>query len=176
VSLAGLFAFDQVRAGGAYVTMNIMTGIIAVAIGGIYLVTAMLLPEMKMGDKLGPKLFPAIVGIAAILSGIILILQDRRPGKASKKADFGFVKNKELWLKILLTTIVGIVYGLVMDSLGFILPTTLFMLFISMLINKGRLIQNIIVAISFAVICYGVFGVALQLSLPRGIIEQMLPF
>ena len=156
--------------------MNFMTGIIAVAIGGIYLITAMLLPQMRMGDKLGPKLFPTIVGIVAIASGIILMIQDRRPGKASKKADFGFIKNKDLWLKILLTTLVGIVYGLVMDSLGFIIPTTLFMLFISMLINKGRLVQNIIVALSFAVICYGVFGVALKLSLPRGFIEQMLPF
>lgn len=157
-------------------TMNFMTGIIAVAIGGIYLITAMLLPQMRMGDKLGPKLFPTIIGIVAIASGIILMIQDKRPGKASKKADFGFIKNKDLWLKILLTTMVGIVYGLVMDSLGFILPTTLFMLFISMLINKGRLVQNIIVALSFAVICYGVFGVALKLSLPRGFIEQMLPF
>ena len=156
--------------------MNFMTGIIAVAIGGIYLITAMLLPQMRMGDKLGPKLFPTIVGIVAIASGIILMIQDRRPGKASKKADFGFIKNKDLWLKILLTTFVGIVYGLVMDSLGFIIPTTLFMFFISMLINKGRLVQNIIVALSFAVICYGVFGVALKLSLPRGFIEQMLPF
>ncbi|MHB0896270.1 MAG: tripartite tricarboxylate transporter TctB family protein [Spirochaetales bacterium] len=156
--------------------MNFMTGIIAVAIGGIYLITAMLLPQMRMGDKLGPKLFPTIIGIVAIASGIILMIQDKRPGKASKKADFGFIKNKDLWLKILLTTMVGIVYGLVMDSLGFILPTTLFMLFISMLINKGRLVQNIIVALSFAVICYGVFGVALKLSLPRGFIEQMLPF
>lgn len=156
--------------------MNLMTGIIAIVIGGIYLVTAMMLPQMTMGDRLGPKLFPTIIGIVAILSGITLMIQDRRPGKASKKADFGFIKNKDLWLKILLTTFVGIVYGLVMDSLGFILPTTLFMLFISMLINKGRLVQNIIVALSFAVICYGVFGVALKLSLPRGFIEQMLPF
>jgi putative tricarboxylic transport membrane protein len=156
--------------------MNFMTGFVAVVIGGIYLVTTMLLPQMKMGDRLGPKLFPTVVGVIAVVSGIILMIQDRLPGKASKKPDFGFVKNKSLWLKILLTTAVGIAYGLVMDSLGFILPTTLFMFFISMLINKGRFVQNIIVAICFALISYGVFAVALKLSLPRGFIEQMLPF
>ncbi|MCX7027096.1 MAG: tripartite tricarboxylate transporter TctB family protein [Spirochaetes bacterium] len=156
--------------------MNFMTGLIAVVIGGIYLVTTMLLPQMRMGDRLGPKLFPAVVGVIAFVSGIILMIQDSRKGKASKKPDFGFVKNKNLWLKILLTTVVGIAYGLVMDSLGFILPTTLFMLFISMLINKGRFVQNLIVALCFALISYGVFAVALKLSLPRGFIEQMLPF
>jgi putative tricarboxylic transport membrane protein len=129
-----------------------------------------------LGDQIGPKLFPYIVGIGAILSGAILFVQDKRPGKASKKAEFNFVKDKDIWIKILLTTIVGIVYGLVMDSLGFILPTTLFMLFISILINKGRFIQNLVLALAFAVICYLVFGVALKLSLPRGFIEQMLPF
>ncbi len=157
-------------------TTNFLTGVISIVLGGIYLVTTMLLPEMRMGDRLGPKLFPAIVGIIAVVSGAILMLQDRQPGKASKKADFGFVKHKEVWIKILLTTIVGIAYGLVMDVLGFLLPTALFMLFISTLINKGRLVQNIIIGIAFSVIAYGIFGVALQLSLPRGFIEQMLPF
>ena len=156
--------------------MNLITGIIAVAIGGIYLVTAMLLPEMRMGDRLGPKLFPSIVGILAIASGIVLVIQERKPEKRSKKADFGFIRHKEVWLKILLTTIVGIAYGLVMDSLGFLIPTTLFMFFISTLINKGRLIQNFLLAVAFSVITYGVFAVALKLSLPRGFIEQMLPF
>jgi len=116
------------------------------------------------------------VGILAIIAGFVLVIQERKPEKRSKKADFGFVKHKEVWLKILLTTVVGIVYGLVMDSLGFLIPTTLFMLFISTLINKGRLIQNLVLAIAFSVITYGVFAVALKLSLPRGIIEQMLPF
>jgi len=156
--------------------MNLITGIIAIAVAGIYLVPAMLLPEMRMGDRLGPKLFPSIVGILAIIAGIILALGDRNPGTRSKKADFGFIKHKEVWVKILLTTAVGIAYGLLMDPLGFLVPTTLFMLFISTLINKGRLVQNLILAIAFSVITYGVFAVALKLSLPRGFIEQLLPF
>ena len=157
-------------------TMNLITGIIAVAIGGIYLVTAMLLPEMRMGDRLGPKLFPTLVGTLAILSGLVLVIQERKPEKRSKKADFGFVTHRQVWIKILLTTVVGIAYGLVMDSLGFLIPTTLFMLFISTLINRGRLVQNLVLAVAFSVITYGVFAVALKLSLPRGFIEQMLPF
>ncbi len=156
--------------------MNTLTGIIAIVIGGIYLVTTMLLPQMAMGDKLGPKLFPIIVGVLALVAGVVLIIQDRNPKHQSKKTDFGFLKYKTVWIKILLSTIVGIAYGLVMDSLGFLLPTALFMFFISTLINKGRLVQNAVIAIAFAIITYGVFAVALKLSLPRGFIEQLLPF
>ena len=157
-------------------TKDTLTGIIAVLVGAVYTVTALSLPEMRMGDKLGPKIFPLVVGSASILIGLALILGDRKPGKQSKKADFGFVEHKDIWFKILLTTVVGIVYGLVMDKLGFLIPTTLFMLFITTLINKGRLVQNAILSLAFSVITYGVFAVALQLSLPRGFLESMLPF
>ncbi len=156
--------------------MNFMTGLIAAVVGGIYLVTTMLLPEMTMGDKLGPKLFPTIVGIAAILAGVILMIQDRKPGKASKKANFGFVTNKPMWIKILITTVLGLAYGLAMDPLGFIIPTAVFMFCIATIINQGRLVQNVIIGVAFSVITYGVFGIALQLSLPRGFLEQLLPF
>jgi putative tricarboxylic transport membrane protein len=158
------------------VTTNALTGLIAMIVGIIYFITALRLPTPMIGDQIGPKLFPYIVGIASIFAGATLFFQDRRPGKASKKAEFNFVKDKDIWIKILLTTVVGIIYGLVMDKLGFLIPTTLFMLFISTLINKGRHVQNLIIALAFAVICYGVFGVALKLSLPRGFLESMLPF
>lgn len=157
-------------------TTNALTGFIAFIVGVVYFATALRLPTPMIGDQIGPKLFPYIIGIASMLAGAALFLQDKRPGKASKKAEFNFVKEKDIWIKILLTTVVGIVYGLVMDGLGFLIPTTLFMLFISTLINKGRLIQNFVIALAFAVICYGVFGVALKLSLPRGFLESMLPF
>ena len=73
-------------------------------------------------------------------------------------------------------TIAGIVFGLVIDGLGYMIATALFMFFVSMLRNRGKLVQNIVIAVLFSVVTYFVFGVALKLSLPRGIIETMLPF
>jgi len=60
--------------------------------------------------------------------------------------------------------------------LGYMIATALFIFSVSMLINKGKLVQNIVIAVLFPVVTYFVFGVALKLSLPRGIIETMLPF
>jgi putative tricarboxylic transport membrane protein len=158
------------------VTTNFLTGLIGIVLGGFYIVTAMLLPQMRMGDRLGPKLFPIVVGTVAVVAGIALIIQDKRPGKASKHTDFGFIKYNSVWIKIALTTVAGILFGVVIDSLGYMLATTLFMFFVTSLINRGRHVQNVVVAVLFAVITYGVFGLALQLSLPRGIIENILPF
>jgi putative tricarboxylic transport membrane protein len=131
---------------------------------------------MMIGDRLGPKVFPLVVGALAIIAGVAMILQDRNPAKRSKKADFGFMEHRDVWIKIGLISLAGIIFGLVIDSLGYLIATTLFMFIVSILINKGRWLQNILVALLFSVITYGVFGVALKLSLPRGIIETMLPF
>ena len=157
-------------------TTNILTGIISIVLGLVYSITALRLPRMAMGDRLGPKIFPYFVGIVTIITGIALILQDRNPEKRSKKVDFGFKEHKNVWIKIGLFTIAGIVFGLIIDGLGYMIATALFMFFVSMLINRGRLVQNTVIAVLFSVVTYFVFGVALKLSLPRGIIETMLPF
>jgi len=158
------------------VSTNILTGIISIVLGLVYSITALRLPQMAMGDRLGPKIFPYFVGIVTIITGIAMILQDRNPEKRSKKVDFGFKEHKNVWIKIGLLTIAGIIFGLVIDGLGYMIATALFMFFVSMLINRGRLVQNTVIAVLFSVVTYFVFGVALKLSLPRGIIETMLPF
>ena len=157
-------------------TTNILTGIISIVLGLVYSITALRLPRMAMGDRLGPKIFPYFVGIVTIITGIALILQDRDPEKRSKKAEFGFKEHKNLWLNIVILTIAGILYGFFIDVLGYMIATALFIFSASMLINKGKLVQNIVIAVLFSVVTYFVFGVALKLSLPRGIIETMLPF
>ncbi|HOO02963.1 MAG TPA: tripartite tricarboxylate transporter TctB family protein [Rectinema sp.] len=157
-------------------TTNILTGIISIVLGLVYSITALRLPRMAMGDRLGPKIFPYFVGIVTIITGIALILQDRNPEKRSKKTEFGFKEHKNLWLNIVILTIAGIIFGLFIDELGYMIATALFMFSVSMLINKGKLVQNIVIAVLFPVVTYFVFGVALKLSLPRGIIETMLPF
>jgi len=157
-------------------TTNILTGIISIVLGLVYSITALRLPRMAMGDRLGPKIFPYFVGIVTIITGIALILQDRDPEKRSKKAEFGLKEHKNLWLNIVILTIAGILYGFFIDELGYMIATALFIFSVSMLINKGKLVQNIVIAVLFSVVTYFVFGVALKLSLPRGIIETMLPF
>ncbi|HQQ31385.1 MAG TPA: tripartite tricarboxylate transporter TctB family protein [Rectinema sp.] len=157
-------------------TTNILTGIISIVLGLVYSITALRLPRMAMGDRLGPKIFPYFVGIVTIITGIALILQDRNPEKRSKKAEFGFKEHKNLWLNIVILTIAGILFGFFIDELGYMIATALFMFFVSMLINRGRLVQNVVIAVLFPVVTYFIFAVALKLSLPRGIIETMLPF
>lgn len=154
---------------------NLTSGIIALILGGIYLATAMQLPDVKAGDAIGPRLFPVIVACAVMLAGAALCIGDKLSSK-KEPVNWNFVQDAGVWVKIAVTMILGVIYGMVLDSWGYLLATTAFMFFATMMINRGRFLQNILISVLFPVVTYSAFAIALQLSLPRGIIENMLPF
>ena len=71
--------------------------------------------------------------------------------------------------------ICGIVYGLVLDWLGYVIATIFFMFFVASFINVRRHLENAIIAVSFSIVSFGAFAVLLKLSLPRGLLG-FLPF
>lgn len=141
--------------------------------GGIYLATALIMPKPNVGDMIGPALFPIIVGISSILCGIFLCRNDKKCSD-KKLVNWGFVTERGIWIKIIITVALGILYGMYLDEVGYMVTTSIFMLLVSMLINKGRFVQNVLLSVGFAVISYGVFALALSLSLPRGPLESMI--
>ena len=160
-------------------TKNMISAILAIVLGVFYFASAMTLPaHTNMGDIMGPRLFPIVVAATCVIAGIALVLVEffGKHRAKSEKADFGFVKNKAVWIDIALLTAAGIIYGMLLDPLGFTVATLLFMFAAAMLINRGRIVQNITVAAIFTVAAYGVFGFGLKLSLPRGLVENLLPF
>lgn len=160
-------------------TKNMISGILALVLGVFYLATAMTLPaHTNMGDIMGPRLFPTVVAVACIVAGAALVLFELvgKNRAKSEKADFGFRKYKEVWIDIAVLTVIGIVYGMILDWLGFTVATLLFMFAVTMLINRGRLLQNLLVAVLFTIAAFLVFGFAFKLSLPRGLVENLLPF
>lgn len=160
-------------------TKNMISGILALVLGAFYLATAMTLPaHTNMGDIMGPRLFPIVVASACLIAGAALVVIELvgKNRAKSEKADFGFRKNKEIWIDIAAITVAGIAYGMILEWLGFTVATLLFMFAVTMLINRGRIGQNILVAVLFTVAAYAVFGFGFKLSLPRGLVENLLPF
>ncbi len=154
---------------------NLTSGLIALILGAIYLATAMRLPDVKAGDAIGPRLFPVIVACVVMLAGAGLCIGDKLSAK-KEPVNWNFVQDAGVWIKIAATMLLGVVYGMVLDSWGYLLATSLFMLCATSMINRGRFVQNVLLSLLFPAVTYGAFAIALQLSLPRGIIENMLPF
>ena len=156
-------------------TKNFASGILSLLIGIIYLVTALRIPDVAAGDNTGPRLFPILISIAAITAGALLCFSDRRYG-SSGPVGMRWVEDRAVWIKIFIIMALGVTYGLVLDTWGYLLATGTFMLCATMLINRGRYVQNLLLAFLFPAVTYGAFALALKLSLPRGILENLLPF
>jgi putative tricarboxylic transport membrane protein len=156
-------------------TKNLTTGIFAVVLGLAYLAGIYNIPVFDAADSVGPRSFPFLAAAIVLGCGIALIINDLR-SKDRKPFSWGFASESGVWLRIAATMAAGIGYGLVLDWLGYLIATFLFMLVVSTLINVGRHKQNVIIAVLFSVISFISFAVLLKLSLPRGILGGILPF
>ena len=96
-----------------------------ILIAVVYLYATTLIPSLEIGDPLGPKAFPRLLGIALLLAAGMLALEIWKRRKA-KEPD---VPAAELFdpviIRILLCVVVWTAgYYAVFDPLGFIVATT----------------------------------------------------
>ncbi len=156
-------------------TKNLTTGIFSVVLGLAYLAGTYNIPVFDAADAVGPRSFPFLVAAIVIGCGVALIINDLR-SKERKPFSWGFAAESGIWIKIVVTMLAGIGYGLVLDWLGYLIATFFFMMIVTTLINVGRHKQNLIIAVLFSVISFLSFALLLKLSLPRGLLGGILPF
>ncbi len=156
-------------------TKNLTTGIFSVVLGLAYLAGTYNIPVFDASDAVGPRSFPFLVAAIVIICGAALIVSDLR-SKERKPFSWGFAADSAIWLQIFACMAAGIAYGLVLDWLGYLIATILFMLIVTTLINVGRHKQNLIISVLFSVISFISFALLLKLSLPRGLLGGILPF
>lgn len=156
-------------------TKDLTTGIFAVVLGLAYLAGTFAIPVFDASDSVGPRSFPFLTAAIVICSGLALIVSDLRR-KERKPFSWGFVSERGVWLRIAATMAASIGYGLVLDWLGYLIATFIFMMIVTALINVGRHKQNVIISALFSIISFVSFALFLQLSLPRGLLGGVLPF
>lgn len=138
----------------------------------LYLYATTLIPSLEIGDPLGPKAFPRLIGIALLLAAAMLALEMwRERGKVAARAHGAPLFDPKV-LKVLAVVAIWIgIYYSMLERLGYILATTAFLFPLMAWFNRGKWLANAISAVGFAALTYWLF-VALDVRLPRGV----LPF
>lgn len=152
---------------------NTITGLLAMILGVIYLIMSLRLPHVNLGDPLGPKVFPLLIGTVTVVLGIGSLVREKLTLPEKRELlSFKMTQDvKDVIFRIALSSVFGIVYGFLLDPLGYLLSTFIFMLLIMFMINKfQRVLESLLVAVGFSVVTYVSFGILLKLSLPRGIL------
>lgn len=141
-----------------------------VIIALIYLYATTLIPTLDIGDPLGPKAFPRLLGICLLIAaGLLLleILKDRKAGvKPPAEGELaqwryaGVIASVAVWTAL---------YYAVFEKLGYIIATTIYLLALMAWFHRGKWVANVLTALLFAGLSYWMF-VALDVRLPRGIL------
>jgi putative tricarboxylic transport membrane protein len=143
-----------------------------VIIAVLYFYGTAQIPTLQIGDPLGPKAFPILLGIALLISVGLLGVEHWKDQKAAVQAPAGGSPFDRRYVRIIaaVTAWAG-GYYLVLEPLGYIVATTIFLLALTAWFNRGKWIANVLSSVLFSAGSYFMF-LKLDVNLPRGI----LPF
>ncbi len=142
---------------------------------GVYFWATTQIPTLEIGDPLGPKAFPRLLGGGLVIAAVMLLaemIKNRKsehadaPANASEPSDWGAYK-----IVAGVAVVTGIYFAL-FEPLGYAVATSLFLLVMTNYFNKGKRWTNCLTSVSYSFVSYIAFTKWLGVNLPAGI----LPF
>jgi putative tricarboxylic transport membrane protein len=134
-------------------------------------------PRPKVMQTLGPEFLPIVLLSLIILCAIAIFIDATRAIKKTQAlpdtpAPQPAARGRYRKNTILVLIVAGLViYGFILDKAGFIVSTTLLVLWSARLFEKGKWVRNVIVSVVFSVTVYYCFVQLLGVSLPAGILK-----
>ncbi len=139
-----------------------------VVLAGIYFYATSQIPTLEIGDPLGPKAFPQLLGIGLIISGVMLLIEIIKAGKYPEARPR--LTRKDIAHYWIVGAVAGwtLLYFLVFEKLGYMIATTIYLLALTTYFNKKRTVTNVLTSVLFCVISYVMFTQLLGVTLARG--------
>jgi putative tricarboxylic transport membrane protein len=113
-----------------------------------------------------PFLSGAFLGILGLILTFSSILKES-PKEQELKRKRNRVNDK--WKRVLLYLLALFCYGLLVDLLGFLITSFVFLFFLFKLLEPKRIMMPLVVSIGSVIVSYLLFWVFLRCPLPRGI-------
>jgi putative tricarboxylic transport membrane protein len=141
-------------------------------LAGVYFYATEKLPSLEIGDPLGPKAFPRLLGILLVITAGILLfemIRGRKPARASDVPSRG-VTDRTSYLIVGGVTAWTFLYFLVFEPLGYVIATSIYLIALTAFLNRGKWMANIVTSIGFSVGSYVMFVKLLGVNLAPGIL------
>ena len=156
-----------------------ITGTFLVALGGLTAYGGSLLPPVP-GQKIGPNVFPMVVGVGLLICGALIVLGIGRTFEDEAESDLARIEGgaaakeetRPLYrLRVLLPPALLLFYVFAVERIGFI-PTAATLIFLSSLALGARLRLAVPLAIAAPVVVHLLFYKLLRVPLPAGYIPM----
>lgn len=119
-------------------------------------------------DPIGPRPYPILIFSLLAFGAFVVAF---RPARFTKFIDLEL--TKPIVKNLILCTLALLVYGLIFESLGFILSTIL-MCFAVGLLFAGNPVKSIIFSVVISIGLYILFDVFLDVKLPLGLLSGIM--
>lgn len=135
---------------------------LAVALGGGYLGGALSIPDVSIGDPLGPRAFPLFIGGLMSLLGCSILF---RPGSG---VSFKGMSVSTVGLLLLLGF-----YGYGIPVLGYPIATFAFLVISSKLLGERRILRGLVISGGVSGAIFLLFTKVLEIPLPLGLLGAL---
>jgi putative tricarboxylic transport membrane protein len=145
-------------------------------VGGFLIYSALTLPEgFAKVDPVGPKFFPMVIGIAAVLLALILAVVIPRGSRG--EADAGEDIDPDMpgdWRTVGLLVALFVVMILLVNPLGWVVMSTLFFGGAATILGSRHYVRNFVIGLILALASFYAFYSGLGIPLPAGILDGIL--
>jgi NADH:ubiquinone oxidoreductase subunit H len=125
------------------------------------------LSYLSSAGRLGPGFMPRIVGVALVAMCALSLYADQKHLPPDQAMSPG-------WRSAAVLALLSGVFVALLEVLGGLVSMVVFMAAALWILNRGRPLQNALIAVLLPVFLYVVFSVWLRASMPRGLLP--LPF
>ena len=146
--------------------------VVTLVLAAVYFYATAQIPSLEIGDPLGPKAFPRLLGAGLVLSAVLLFVETARAkGKETGRSARSREARRHLWM---IAAVAGwtALYFAAFEKLGYVIATAVYLLALMACFNRGKWLANVLTCVLFCVASYLLFTKALGVTLPRGV----LPF
>jgi putative tricarboxylic transport membrane protein len=141
-------------------------------LAAVYFYATSLIPSLEIGDPLGPKAFPRLLGVCLLIGAAMLYLEmwRERQAPAPERPRAGPKDIRHLWILGGVVVWTAMYYA-VLEKLGYVIASAIYLLALMAWFNRGKWLANVLTAVLYSIVSYAMFA-KLDVNLPRGI----LPF
>lgn len=147
---------------------------LTLALTAVYFYATSQIPTLEIGDPLGPKAFPRLLGIGMLITAAMLFGEIWRARKTEPAASTSpsQPESRRHYAVVAGVVAVTFVYFLVFEKLGYIIATAIYLTVLTAYFHPRKWMSNVLTAVLFSIGSYVMFVKLLGTTLPSG----LLPF
>jgi len=151
-----------------------VAAVFVTAIGGLLLWQSLAIRTPTGYSAIGPAFFPIVVSLALILLGLWFVVRTTLLPDADLATKAAEEDAATHWSGTGLLLGVLLAYAFTLDSLGYVLATTIFLPAVARILGSRALIRDVAVGLVVSVSMYYAFTRPLGIRLPGGVLGPLL--